>query len=403
MARIQSNISDKYYFIVFSDDWGEHPSSCQHLFKIIGKYYQVLWVNTIGMRNMRFTQADFRKAFLKVGKMIEGKGTGKKVYNQDNLKVDVIQPFMLPFVQSKLIRKANAQSVILSILRKSKDYAGLVPIIVTTVPNSCDYVDKLRAERIVYYCVDDFSEWPGLKQDLVREMENELIGKADIFTATSSKIYNKLVKTGKHTQLLTHGVDVEHFANLPKEEHPLLKDIPKPRIGYYGLFDERSDQELILQLSKKFQQFSFVITGDVVVNVTALESQRNVYFTGAVPYKELPGIIAGWDICMLPYLLNELSESISPLKYKEYLATGKIVLSTPLPEVVNIGFNSYISGDIQGWSEFIQEILIDLKPRKKSIIQEHLANESWEKKAEKFLNFQNMMSFEKNSSGCIQA
>lgn len=391
MERNQSNLSDKYFFIVFSDDWGEHPSSCQHLFKIIGKEYQVLWVNTIGMRNMRLTRADFQKAFLKVRKMFRGKRSGEKRNRQDDLKVDVIQPFMLPFVQNKIIRKINTLSVILSVLRKSKEYAGLVPVAVTTVPNSCDYVDRIGVEKIVYYCVDDFPKWPGLKHDLVREMENELIKKADSFVATSSKLYNKLIKTGKPTQLLTHGVDVEHFSNLPNEEHSMLKGIPKPRVGYYGLFDERSDQNLLLQLSRNFPELSFVITGSVVVDVTELASENNVFFTGVVPYEELPGIIAGWDICMLPYVLNDLTESISPLKYKEYLATGKVVISTPLPEIKNIGLNTYISDGPIGWSEFIQEFLIDLKPKKKLSFKKYLSNESWEKKANNFVNFLNMM------------
>jgi len=381
MKSDQYICANKYYFIVFSDDWGEHPSSCQHLFKIIGKEYRVLWVNTIGMRNMRLTMADLKKALRKVGKMFKSRSAEKKRSDQVALKVDVIQPVMLPFVKNRFIRKVNALSVVTSIRRKSKEYKGLVPMVVTTVPNSCDYVDKLGAEKIMYYCVDDFSEWPGLEHDLVRQMESDLITKADSFVATSSKLYEKLATTGKPTELLTHGVDVDHFSNLPDEEHSLLKNIPKPRVGYFGLFDERSDQELILQVARKLPEISFVITGNVVVDVSKLEKQENIFFTGSVSYEELPAIIAGWEACMLPYVLNELTESISPLKLKEYLATGKAILSTSLPEVTKIDPNIYILDDPEEWVAF----LMNYRARKNFKAMEYFENESWNKKAEEII------------------
>ncbi|MCB0451098.1 MAG: hypothetical protein KDC97_13360, partial [Confluentibacter sp.] len=177
------------------------------------------------------------------------------------------------------------------------------PLFVSTVPNACDYINILNRNLTVYYCVDDFSLWPGLNQDLVRKMENQLLEKADILVATSQKLYQKLKSIGKPTHLLTHGVDVELFSHTPLVEHQCLNDIPNPRVGYFGLIDERSDQSLIAAIASDMPSFSFVMTGPVATDITRLKMCKNVYFTGPVIYSELPALIKGLDILFIPYLV----------------------------------------------------------------------------------------------------
>ncbi|WP_457570424.1 glycosyltransferase [Desulfovulcanus sp.] len=372
-------------FLVFSDDWGEHPSSCQHIFKHIVKEYPVVWVNTIGMRMPRLNKTDAAKAIKKVKKMfLATPHSGKGSVLHANLSV--IQPFMLPFNKGP-VRKLNQHSVIKTVRQELKRRRLNSPVLVTTVPNACDYVGQCGEGKVVYYCVDDFAEWPGLEHDLVQQMEQDLISKTDIFIATSQKLYHKLSRFGKPIHLLTHGVDLEHFSNEPQEEHHLLKAIPKPRVGYFGLFDERTDQDLLAKIVSKLPEVSFVITGRIEADISRLTTFPNVYFTGPLPYEELPAMVKGWDVCILPYVRNALTESISPLKLKEYMATGKAVISAPIPEARFMGELIYIAETSEEWEKLIH---LCIKPKKNDSKRDDdrasfLMSESWEKKTQYFL------------------
>lgn len=372
-------------FLVFSDDFGEHPSSCQHLFRFMPYKQTVLWVNTIGMRSPRLTLRDFEKALIKSSRMISGGGNKKKeTAYTGNIKV--CQPPMLPFLNLPFIRALNKISVKRHVKKKMAILNMEAPTCVVTAINACDYIGLFNERRVVYYCVDDFSEWPGFEKKLLKSMEEDLIGKADVLVATSDELYRRLSSTGKEIHLLTHGVDYEFFKKKVDQEHPLLKDIPKPRVGYFGLFDKRSDQELIAAIAERMPDFSFVITGHVEVNTTRLRAKKNIYFTGGIPYRELPTMASGWDICILPYKINKLTDAIQPLKLKEYLSTGIPVVSTPIKESVKLGMYLSIAKTPQEWEEKIKENIKGTSVEQKNKIRSFLEKESWNSKAELFFN-----------------
>jgi len=283
------------------------------------------------------------------------------------------------------MRKLN-RIMVSSGVRKHLSVLGMEkPLLVSTVPNACDYIGHCNEQRVVYYCVDDFTEWPGLDQQVVSHMEKELIGKSDVFVATSQKIFEKLCEHGKRTYRLNHGVDLEFFGREPKQEHEVLRGIPSPRVGYFGLFDERSDQNLLAQVAKKMPDFSFVITGRVETDVQCLKLLPNFFFTGSVPYDELPAVIKGLEACILPYSVNELTEAISPLKLKEYLASGKPVVSTPIPEAKRFDSFVHIAETAEGWVEALRCSVTNQSVGAKIKRATFLLNETWEKKASQFL------------------
>ena len=371
-------------FLVFSDDFGEHPSSCQHIFRYISKNHKVLWVNTIGMRNPKLTLVDLKKSILKIRKMLIG--IFLKTKNVTTSNVNVCQPLMLPFPRLRLVRKINEIFVVRSVQKKLDELFFEKPIIVVTAPNACDYIGRFKEEKVIYYCVDDFSEWPGLDRKLVSTMEDNMITQADRFIATSIDLKKRIEKKGKCVHLLTHGVDYEHFSKKNDVEHSALINIPKPRIGYFGLFDKRSNIDLIINVAKQLPNVSFVITGSIEVDKTDLEKIPNIYFTGKIPYTELPKMASGWDICMLPYIVNKLTDAIQPLKIKEYLSTGKPVISTPIKEAVRLQEYIILASSTQEWVDKIKLIIsgaknIDMEKRK-----EFLNNEGWESKSIKFLD-----------------
>jgi glycosyltransferase involved in cell wall biosynthesis len=373
-------------FIVFSDDWGQHPSSSQHLFRQLAAKHQVLWVNTIGMRRPSLSWSDVKKAYLKASRMLHH----PKQYSENgasNLHLYVCQPFMLPFNSVAPIRKLNRSSVIRTVKSYIQHHNLVCPVVVSTVPNACDYVGFFNEERVVYYCVDDFAQWPGHDQALVSDMESQMVAKSDILIATSHKIYQKLMLSGKPTHLLTHGVDINLFSQGASKKHRCLEGIPRPMVGYLGLIDERSDQQLIAALSFQMEEFSFVMAGPVVADISQLNACSNIYFTGPIPYTELPDLIQGLDALFIPYVVNDFTDSISPLKLKEYLVTGKPIITTPLAEAVGYLQNVTIAKTVEEWkSALYGSLTVDVTHRRTSIL-EAMRSESWESKANQFLAF----------------
>ena len=370
-------------FLVFSDDWGEHPSSCQHIFRHIAKDHRVLWVNTIGMRNPTLSWSDIRKVFVKVSKMLGKKRTPAAAEMDAN--VTVCQPLMLPGSRSRAVRAFNARSVTRKVSAMMRSLGMENPIVVTTVPNASEYPELLKGRKVVYYCVDDFSLWPGLEADVVTEMETRLVDRTDCIITASETLLQRLSKSGKPTRLLTHGVDLELFSTPAKYELPTLKDIPTPRVGFFGLIDGRMDWELLIPLVKRMPEVSFVFAGPVDASAAELPQLENIHFIGRVEYRELPKFVAGLEALMLPYRTGELSEAISPLKLKEYLATGKPVVSTPIAEARRWSDVICNAETVVEWNDVLSRLGDRLPNLPRLADDRRLFKESWKHKADKFL------------------
>ncbi|HVW70808.1 MAG TPA: glycosyltransferase, partial [Steroidobacteraceae bacterium] len=228
---------------------------------------------------------------------------------------------------------------------------------------------------------DDFSAWPGLDAGLVKGMEDRLIGRADVLLATSQKLYERLARSGKPVYMLTHGVDIGLFGRDVPAEHPCLEGLPRPRAGYFGLFDERTDKGLLRALAQRMPDFSFVLTGRVETPVDELRALPNVRFTGPLPYGDLPALIAGLDVLLLPYTPNEFADTLSPLKLKEYLATGRPVVSTPIAEARRMGQYVSLARSVDDWETALRNgLTADVQQRKQSLAVA-LGEETWAAKA----------------------
>ena len=337
------------------------------------------------MRRPTLSISDLKKAARKLANMLRKSPPDNGKLNRDD--VSVYHPAMIPFNNVAMIRRINKYFVnrILQKIARNLDCQEL--IVVTSVPNACDYVDLVPSKRIVYYCVDDFSEWPGFDKELVLQMEAELIDKADIFLATSPHLVDRLTKSGKPTSLLSHGVDVDLFSTEVSEEHEVLARIPEPRVGYFGLFDARSDQKLISAVAKEIPDISFVIAGRVETPVDRLTSIKNIHFVGQIPYLELPNLVKGLDVLFIPYIVNALSDSLAPLKFKEYLATGRPIVSTPIAAAEEFASSIHIASSADEWRKAIRNSLSEHLESRKQKALATLAGESWLDKSKQFIRF----------------
>ncbi len=371
-------------FIVFADDWGGHPSSSQHLFRRIAAKHDVLWVNTVGMRRPKLTRSDFGKAWAKMRRMFR-RGSDQPPRPGDPPRLHVCQPFMLPFAGIAAVRRFNAHSV-RRVVRQRLEALGLQkPVLVAAAPAAGDVAGELGEGRVVYYCVDDFSNWAGFDHELVRKMEARLIEHTDVAIATSHLLQSLLRAQGKEADLLPHGADISLFSSIPEREHPLLAAIQGPRVGYFGAIDERLDDKLLAELADARPDIAFILAGPRLAAHPRLDALANVHFIGEMAYGNLPYLVAGLSALLLPYRIDRSTAAISPLKLKEYLATGRPVVVSGLAEVNEFAEHLAIGRDVASWLAAIDQAVRTPLASGQQPVPKWLAQEGWDRKAEQFL------------------
>lgn len=368
-------------FIVFSDDWGRHPSSCQHIMKHFLPENRIVWVNTIGVRSPQLTAYDIKRSLEKILSWVNN---GKAPEHNRRTNPVLLNPLIIPYNQFDLIRRFNKKSVINKVGKHMAAYGIEKPVVLTTFPNTADYVRAFGEAVHIYYCVDDFTNWPGVDKKLIKSMEDSLIERCDIVFATSRELCIRKERNGKKPVLLFHGVDFEHFNMSRKEDE--LTDIPKPIIGFFGAVSSWLDFNLIKGIASKRPEWSFVFLGAVDTDVSLLAGIRNIYLNGMVPYEKLPSYAAAFDVGIIPFQVNELTASVNPLKLLEYLACGLPVVSTALPEVLKFSDVVYIAENAGGFISAIEKALSENSGNLKSRRVEIAKSYSWAAVAER-LNF----------------
>lgn len=187
----------------------------------------------------------------------------------------------------------------------------------------------------VYDCMDELSAFRGAPRELLVR-EQELLSAADLMFTGGPSLYR--AKRGRHPDVhcFPSSVDAAHFraAHDPRIEADDIEALPRPRLGFYGVIDERMDLELIAAVAEARPQWQIVLVGPVVkIDPESLPRAHNIHYVGQRGYAELPSYLAGWDVCLLPFARNEATRFISPTKTLEYMAAGKPIVSTPIADV----------------------------------------------------------------------
>ena len=203
-------------------------------------------------------------------------------------------------------------------------------------PMMLGWSEHLRPLAVVYDCMDELSAFKNAPVEL-RVKEAELFALADLVFTGGRSLYK--VKREQHTAVycFPSSIDVDHFTRaLDVETDPVDQGgIPRPRIGFCGVIDERSDIQLLRRVAEMRPDWQFVMLGPVVkIDENDLPRHENIHYLGAKNYDDLPDYIGGWDVAMMPFALNESTRFISPTKTPEYLAAGLPVVSTPIRDVV---------------------------------------------------------------------
>ena len=203
-------------------------------------------------------------------------------------------------------------------------------------PMALEITRHLQPILTVFDCMDELSAFKGAPPRL-RELEAEMFQKADLVFTGGQSIYESKKDQHPEVYAFPSSIDKNHFGQARQDlaEPADQANIPHPRLGFYGVVDERFDIELLRGLAALRPDWHFVIIGPVVkIDPADLPRAQNIHYLGGKSYKELPVYLSGWDVALLPFALNESTKYISPTKTPEYLAGGKPVVSTSITDVI---------------------------------------------------------------------
>lgn len=251
-------------------------------------------------------------------------------------------------------------------------------------PMALKYSGQHAPKAIIYDCMDELS---GFKfaHGQIAAYERQLLEMADVVFTGGHSLYQAKKQYHNNIHPFPSSIDRQHFASASTtaEAHDQVY-IPGPKIGFFGVIDERFDTALIADLATLRPDWNIILIGPVVkIDPASLPRHHNIHYLGQKSYVELPAYLSGWDVAMLPFLLNESTRFISPTKTPEYLAAGIPVVSTAIHDVVNpYGEQGlvHICPDAQTFAQAIEtELQLEDKRAWQEKVTEFLSDISWDK------------------------
>jgi UDP-galactopyranose mutase len=203
-------------------------------------------------------------------------------------------------------------------------------------PMMLPFSRELDAGLVVFDAMDELSKFKFAPPKLL-ELEQELIDRADLVFTGGSSLFEAKKDRHPSVHLFPSSVDRVHFAKARSQQFDPAdqEDLRRPRLGFFGVIDERFDTELLGKVAEMRPDWSFVMVGPVVkIDPEDLPKRPNIHYLGAKKYEQLPAYLSGWDVALMPFAMNESTQFISPTKTPEYLAGGKPVVSTPIKDVI---------------------------------------------------------------------
>lgn len=294
-------------------------------------------------------------------------------------------PVILPFGNIYRVVNRFNQRILAAGLRRVCRELGWQPTVYWTyLPNTVD-LPLLLAPLLVYDCADEHAAFPGLiKKETVAAMERELFGRANVSLTSAGELYRNKKDQAPGLLLAPNGADVSHFNQALQPElevAPEIAALPRPVIGYVGAVSQWLDQELLAAAARKHPEWSMVLIGPVDTDVSILRTLPNVHLLGKKSYETLPSFLKGLDLALIPFKINELTRGVNPVKLYEYLAAGKPVLSSDLPEVRPFQTAIAVYRNQQEFLEKLEKELAADSPQKVAVRLRLARENSWQARA----------------------
>jgi glycosyltransferase involved in cell wall biosynthesis len=369
------------HIICFAKDWSEDPTSNNHVMRMLARRgNRVLWLNSIAMRAPRLTD---RADLAKIARKLRGFARGP-VEVEDGLWV--YTPIVVPLPSSRAATEVNHRILrgTLAFLRRRLGFDRYQ--LWTFLPNAVKYLGMPGETAVVYYCIDEWSQFSYLEGARMAQMEAELCRRADVVFATAHTLWERRRAFNAETHLALHGVDHEHFARALDDGTKIadeLADARGPVIGFFGLIHDWIDLALIAHVAEQRPGWTVAVIGKASVDVSALARLPNVRLLGRKPYADLPRYCKAFSVGLIPFVVNELTRNVNPIKLREYLSAGVPVVSTDLPEVQPYAASCAIARTPAEFLAACDRAVAEDTPARRRARSEAMAGETWAAKVDR--------------------
>ena len=303
----------------------------QHLMSRLARHNRVLFLESLGLRQPRLAGRDVRR----MARRVERAAAGPRAV--DGLQVQ--SPLVIPIHGRPRIRTLNARLLRAQVGRAARSLRFERPLLWSYVPQADWLVEPLQPAAIVYHCVDDIAAQKGVAAAAFREAEARFAARADMVLASAPALAERMRTINERVFYAPNVADTDRFATALEVGpiDPAMAALSGPRIVFTGaVVATKLDLRLLEGVARARPNWSIALVGpvgagDPRTDISALERLPNVHLLGARPYRELPEVLRGADVALVPYAINDLTRSVFPMKVYEYLAAGLPVVTTPLP------------------------------------------------------------------------
>jgi len=361
--------------LCFASGYDAPPTSKHHVMHLLAESNTVLWVNYHASRTPAASSTDLLYIARKLKQVLTGISRPRK-------NLYVLTPLVIPLPDFAWAKKLN--QVLLTIqLRLALFCKKAGPLQIWSFTPDISYMLGCFGEReVVYYCVDDHASFSGYNREQVLRDEEELCRRSDLVVTTAQVLQEAKESWNRHTLLVPHGVDYEHFEKSVTGNFTIpidLVGVPRPRLGFIGLIRDWVDLDLLAEAARRRSDWHFVIIGDSTIDLSRYRAEPNLHFLGRKPYEELPAYCQHFDVGLIPFKVNELTRAVNPIKLREYLAAGLPVVSTPMPEVQQYDHLIRISDSVDSFVEAVESSLGE-DTEARITRSQTMRNESWPEK-----------------------
>jgi glycosyltransferase involved in cell wall biosynthesis len=376
--------------VVIGDDWNRHVSTSQHLFRHAIGRFPLVWINSFGHRRPTLSVYDAKRAAAKLAAMM--RKTTRAVEQTTESPDIVVNPRALPWHNLASVRALNAWSL-------RRDIRGALaalgtrerPLVVSCTPAAFGVIGQLNELASIYFCLDDYGEIHGTDRDLLRPLEEGMGERVDAMVATAASLTISRRPRSGRTLHLPQGVNYEHFA-APRPVPPELAVLPRPIIGFAGGVGPAVDFDLLRSVARRIPAASLVLVGPLQQPIDPASLPANVHVLGPRPYAALPAYVQAFDVGLVPYVHNDWTRAVDPLKLLEYLAAGIPVVTTGLPEASKYAQEIWIRDGADGFVEAINASLAGVGGGSRQSRQALASLHRWEARFDQFLDFANRVA-----------
>ena len=366
------------------DWWYHHPHSKNHLMRRFARAGNtVIFVNSIsmGLAPMKSGEVLPRikrklKSYAKLARTTEE-------------GITVVSPVVVPLFGSRAAAATNRRLLTAQISRLAKQRAMTKPILWIAIPTAVEVIGQLNESQVIYHVSDKYDANTmdhATDPAYIRKLHDRAIDAADLILYSSRKLIEEAERGREKSYLLEQAVDFDHWAQISNGKLTIadaVAGIPRPRIGYFGAIEPwLVDQDLIKRASRERPSWNWIFIGNKSRGLE-IEELPNGHFLPPVPYDELPNYAAGFDVCVLPWNTDVPFTSYgSAIKVREYLASGKPVVISPLPEYESMKNVLRIARSRDQFLELVDDALRETGTAQAQARQNAVKDGTWDARAE---------------------